>query len=111
MSTVQEGLHVLMAGVPYGADSTEIFEELSEIPGVLGVHDLHVWTLAGDKLNIWAHLTVQSGADTTAVLYAAQTVAREVNCHHSCFQLEDASTYDRSVEGDDCFEPGHAPNV
>lgn len=75
------------------------------IPRVIDVHDLHVWTLCGDKLSVWAHLTVEPGTNSTVVLYDAQRVARAINCHHTCFQLEDASTYDRKVEGDGCFEP------
>ena len=103
--TVGEAVLVLMAGVPHGADAAELLVMLRAIPGVVGVHDLHVWTLSGDKINMWAHLTIRSGTDSTQVLYAAQEVARTINCHHTCFQLEDAVTYDRSVEGDGCYAP------
>jgi len=104
-STVREAMHILMAGAPLGTDTARLLQQLRTIPGVRDVHDLHVWTLVGDKINVWAHLTVDPGVDSTAILYAAQAVARTVECHHSCFQLEDASTYDRSVEGDGCFSP------
>jgi len=104
MGTVTEAMRVLMAGTPYGADTAELLEQFKGIPQVLDVHDLHVWTLVGNKINVWAHLTVESGADHTQVLYAAQRVARSINCHHTCFQLEDVVTYDRRVEGDGCFE-------
>ena len=33
----------------------------------LDVHDLHVWTIVGSKVNMWAHLTVESTADQTQV--------------------------------------------
>ena len=59
------------------------------------------------KINMWAHLTVKSGADTTQALHAAQEVARRIKCHHTCFQLEDSATYDRGVEGEGCYMPGH----
>ena len=103
--TVQEAMHVLMAGVPYGIDTRDLLQRLQAIPSVLDVHDLHVWTLVGSKINIWAHLTVESHADHTQVLYAAQRVARSIHCHHTCFQLEDVATYDRRVDGSGCFEP------
>jgi zinc transporter 2 len=103
--TVSEIMHVLMAGVPVGTNTAALLHDLQTIPHVIDVHDLHVWTLVGDKINVWAHLTVEEGTDSTKVLYAAQKAARAINCHHSCFQLEDASTYDRSVEGNSCFEP------
>jgi hypothetical protein len=100
-----------MAGAPRGMESERVEAELLAIPSVQGVHDLHVWTLVGDKRNMWAHLTLAPGADSTKTLYAAQAVARAHSCHHSAFQLEDAASYDRSVEGDSCFEPGRVPLV
>ena len=111
MGTVTEAMHVLMAGVPHGADAEDLVAHLRAIRGVLGVHDVHVWTLAGDKINLWAHLTVESGVDSTKILYAAQKVARSIGCHHTCFQLEDVGTYDRRVEGESCFQPGSTPAV
>jgi zinc transporter 2 len=108
MGTVNEAVHVLMAGVPYSVDPEDLTAHLRSIRGVLGVHDLHVWTLAGEKINVWAHLTVESGCDSTRILYAAQGAARSIGCHHSCFQLEDAGAYDVRVEGEGCFEPSSA---
>ena len=108
--TVREAMHVLMAGVPYGADLGELLQALHDIPSVLGVHDLHVWTLVGDKVSMWAHLTIEPAADTTKILYAAQAIATTIRCHHTCFQLEDGQTYDRSVEGDGCFCEGPRPS-
>ena len=107
MGTVREAMHTLMAGVPHGADTDELLRRLRAIPGVLDVHDLHVWTFVGNKVNVWAHMTVDEGAEHTHILYAAQKVARALNppCYHSCFQLEDVATYDRRVEGEGCFEP------
>lgn len=106
LGTVQEAMHVLMAGVPHGVDARALTRQLQSIPSVIEVHDLHVWALAGDKRNIWAHLTVTPGADSTAVIYEAQRIARTVDCHHTCFQVEDSVTYDKAMEGDSCYGPG-----
>ena len=106
-STMSEGRHVLMAGAPLNADTPSLLRRLQAIPNVVNVHDLHVWATSSDKINVWAHLTIKSGTDTTAVLYAAQKVAKSIGCHHTCFQLEDQLTYDLRVEGDECYMPGH----
>lgn len=106
-STMSEGMHVLMAGAPLNADTPSLLRRLQAIPSVVNVHDLHVWATSSDKINVWAHLTIKSGTDTTAVLYAAQKVAKSIGCHHTCFQLEDQLTYDLRVEGDECYMPGH----
>jgi len=104
-STASDCLDILMARTPSDADSTALERGLRAIPHVLDVHDLHVWALSSDKLNVWAHLTVESATDTTKVLYEAQKVAKSIGCHHTCFQLEDVQTYDRKVEGEGCFHP------
>jgi Co/Zn/Cd efflux system component len=103
-------MHILMAGVPSDADGSALTSQLLAISGVNGVHDLHIWTMSAGKLNVWAHLSVDSTADRTQVLYQAQAAARALNCHHTCFQLEEP-TYDRAVEGGDCFEPGQPPKL
>mmetsp|Transcript_6592 Transcript_6592/g.9627 ORF Transcript_6592/g.9627 Transcript_6592/m.9627 type:complete len:98 (-) Transcript_6592:322-615(-) len=83
-----------MAGVPLDVDCEDVANQLRSIPNVLGIHDLHVWALSGTKRNMWAHLTVRHGADSTAVLRDAQAIAQSVGCEHTCFQIEDADTYD-----------------
>jgi len=93
-----------MAGVPKGIDMAAVQRRLASIPSVIEVHDVHVWTLVGNKRNLWAHLTTEPGADSTRVLYDAQAVGRKFSCHHTCFQVEDSATYDKSVEGDCCNE-------
>jgi hypothetical protein len=37
------------------------------------------------------------------VLHEAQRVAKQFSCCHTCFQVEDSGTYDKSCEGDECF--------
>ena len=48
---------------------------------------------------------IAPGAETTPVLYAVQRIAARAGCHHTCFQVEDSGTYDKSVEGEDCYSP------
>jgi len=107
--TLKEGLHVLMSGVPQDVDASDVQRQLESIPTVIQVHDLHVWILAGDKRNMWAHLLVTPGADSTSVLHQAQRIAASVDCHHSCFQVEDSGDYDPSIEGDGCYQPMQVP--
>jgi len=92
-----------MAGVPAEIDLELVTNKLKALPTVVDVHEVHAWTLVGRKHNLWAHIMVEAGASTTPVIYAAQKVAQTFNCHHTCFQVEDAGTYDISREGDACF--------
>ena len=65
---------------------------LANIPDVIGVHDVHIWSLNSSKRNMWAHLVVGSGADNSAVLRAAEAAAASLACEHTCFQIEDKAT-------------------
>jgi len=104
--TIREAVHVLMAGVPRNVNMAAVQAQLLAIPTVVEVHDLHVWTLVGSKRNMWAHIQVHPGADSTPVTLAAQKVARQHNCQHTCFQVEDSGSYDKSVEGHHgCYHP------
>lgn len=96
--TTRDAVHVLMGGTPSSIDSAEIERQLRAIPNVVDVHCLHSWTIAGDAHNMMAHVMISPGSDSTPVLYAAQKVASTYGCHHTCFQVEDAGTYDKSRE-------------
>ena len=43
------------------------------------------------------------------VLYAAQEIASAAGCEHTCFQVEDVGTYDKTRET--CFRQYEAPAI
>ena len=53
---LRDTTHILLQGVPRGTDLDEIRTAMSAIPGVAGVHDLHVWSVAGDDASLTAHV-------------------------------------------------------
>ncbi|MDV6343079.1 cation diffusion facilitator family transporter [Nitrosomonas sp. Is37] len=56
---LREVLHGLMEGVPLGLSLTAIGTEMAARPGVLSVHDLHVWSLSSQRLALSAHVVLQ----------------------------------------------------
>lgn len=56
---LREAVHVLMEGVPDGVDLKTVGDDLGALPGVLRVHDLHVWTLSSGTLALSAHLEIR----------------------------------------------------
>jgi cobalt-zinc-cadmium efflux system protein len=81
-------LRVLLEAAPPGVDVAEIATALSELPGVLEVHDLHVWTLTSGMEAATAHLTVTEDAKTPAVLASARSVLSGRGVEHATLQLE-----------------------
>jgi cobalt-zinc-cadmium efflux system protein len=82
-------LRVLLQAAPAHIDLSTLHADLAALPGVVGVHDLHVWTLTSQMEVATAHLQVQPGTDTHAVLDAAREVlAREHHLEHATLQVE-----------------------
>lgn len=63
LAIVRSTVNVLMEGTPEGLEFTEVERVILDIPGVRGVHDLHIWSISSSDLALSAHLE----ADDTAL--------------------------------------------
>ena len=78
---------VLMEGVPAHLDYREIGTALTAIPGVTGVHDLHVWQMSARHSALSAHVTIDDAAEWLRILDAArQLLAARFRIHHVTLQ-------------------------
>ncbi|HKT39371.1 MAG TPA: cation diffusion facilitator family transporter, partial [Ktedonobacterales bacterium] len=55
---LRETIAILMESTPRDVDVTRLLRDLGKIPGVSGVHDLHVWSIAGGMRALSAHVQV-----------------------------------------------------
>ncbi len=84
-----EAVHVLMEGVPLHIKLEAVGHDLATLPGVMRVHDLHVWTLSSGTLALSAHLEIHNLADWPAILVAAhQTLESRHGIRHVTLQPE-----------------------
>lgn len=60
---LRESGHILLEGTPRGIDATELHSRLEQMPGVVDVHDLHVWTITSGFPALSAHVLVAPGED------------------------------------------------
>jgi len=84
-----ESLNILLEGVPEGIDISEIEKAMLAIPGVISVHELHVWGLTTSRNSLTAHIVIQektSQQDLQQQLRALLEDDFEIN--HTTFQLE-----------------------
>jgi cobalt-zinc-cadmium efflux system protein len=87
---VRESFHVFMEGVPGHIDAEALEKALGAVPGVLSVHDLHVWTITSGFVSLSAHLTVRKGTDARTVLRDANEVlTSRFGIRHSTLQTEE----------------------
>ncbi len=72
-SLFHKSLHLLFDGVPEDIDLSAVQLALLELPGVVSVHDLHVWALSTTDTAITAHLVLGDDAPDNDSLLAAAT--------------------------------------
>jgi len=65
---LRDSLGVLLETVPPHLDVSQLEEALKAVPGVAGVHDLHVWTLTSGWVALSAHCELDGQRDTDAIL-------------------------------------------
>ncbi|KAG2227302.1 hypothetical protein INT45_004257 [Circinella minor] len=88
---VRDSLGVLMEGTPGHIEPEAIERSLKKIPGVIAVHDLHVWTLSPGKSSLTAHITVSRDAELNydEILARGQRiVCDKYGVHHTTLQVE-----------------------
>lgn len=60
---LRSAANILMQGVPDGIELALVETAMREQPGVLEVHDLHVWAMTSSNIVLSAHVVVQEGLD------------------------------------------------
>lgn len=76
LNLLRETLHVLMEGVPRAVDFKTIGSALVTVEGVARVHDLHVWTIAFNRIALSAHLEIGRLQDWPRILREASDLLR-----------------------------------
>ena len=65
---LRDTLHVLMEGVPSAVGFSEIGNALAALPGVVAVHDLHVWGITPESVSLSAHMEIEKLEDWPGIL-------------------------------------------
>ena len=96
---LKSAINILMEGTPPHVDIGLLERRLRGLPGVTGVHDLHVWTLTSGLDALSCHLVVEDMARSREALLAAQEAMQEdFAITHCTIQVEDAAF--RAAEGE-----------
>ncbi len=65
---LKESINILLEGVPKGIDLKKLKESALKIEGVLDIHELHVWAITSDKINLTAHVVIDPKYDSESTL-------------------------------------------
>jgi cobalt-zinc-cadmium efflux system protein len=83
---------ILLEGAPKGLETRAVGERLAAAPGVVEVHDLHVWTITSGFPALSAHVLVRPGEDChRRRLELERLLADEFRIEHTTLQVEHAS--------------------
>ncbi len=74
---LRDAVHALMEGVPPELSLPEVGGAMAAVPGVVSVHDLHIWMLSGERVSLSAHVVVEDLAQWEDTLRALQQLAAE----------------------------------
>jgi cobalt-zinc-cadmium efflux system protein len=88
---ITEAVNILLEATPKGVDMLRLEESIRNVDGVLGVHDLHVWTVASGILSFSCHILVseQSATSGEQILRAvAKMVQHDFGISHPTVQVE-----------------------
>jgi cobalt-zinc-cadmium efflux system protein len=87
----RESADVLLEGVPAGFDVAHIEAELrGHVPGLVGVHHVHVWTITGERPTVTLHASLAPGTAHGDALSAIHARLRErLNVEHTTVQIEE----------------------
>lgn len=91
--TMRDAANLAMDAVPAGIAPDAVAAHLRALPGVVDVHDLHIWALSTTQTALTAHLVREPGADDQALLQqACHELEAHFAIHHSTIQMETAES-------------------
>lgn len=89
MQVLREGLQVVMEGVPGHLDLAIVGRAMAAVPGVHGIHDLHIWTLSSGHVALSAHVDLDTLEEWSGLLgRLQQLLAERFEIHHVTLQPE-----------------------
>jgi cobalt-zinc-cadmium efflux system protein len=89
---LRDSVNILLEAAPKGIDAGELGRSLAQMPGVVEVHDLHVWTITSGFPALSAHVLVERDDDCHARRRELEDLlVNEYGIEHTTLQVEHAA--------------------
>lgn len=88
---LRQAVHILMEGAPEGLATDEVARSMAAVEGVLGVHDLHLWSTGSDHPMLSAHIRVAEETLPAGPVLVARLrglLEEKYGIEHSTLQVE-----------------------
>jgi cobalt-zinc-cadmium efflux system protein len=90
----RESLNILLEGLPRGLELKQVIGAVCEIEGVLGVHDLHIWSLGSNSHALSCHVLIEDmpPSQSDHILHRVEHVLGDrFHVYHTTVQFEHVS--------------------
>jgi len=90
---LKSSLHILVEGVPEHLSVEKIGASMAGVPGVLDVHDLHVWSICSGHVALSAHVITadQTITDGNGIMTELKARLKKFGIEHTTIQFECAA--------------------
>ena len=100
---LRDTTNVLLEGVPATLQLKEVRAAIAAVPGVKGLHDLHIWSMSNDDVSCTVHIEISNTVDASTVRYSVNALLNErFGIEHSTIQTEDSGN---ECDGRDHIHP------
>ena len=91
---IRESLNILLEGLPRGIHLADVTLAMGSVEGVLGVHDLHIWSLGSSTHALSCHVLIEDvppSASDTILHSLSALLERRFGIAHTTVQFEHVS--------------------
>jgi cobalt-zinc-cadmium efflux system protein len=105
-SLLKSSVHILLEGTPEDIDLGDLQRRLLAVPGVVSLHDLHVWSVTSGKSSLTVHLVTRADVDAQRDVLpeVRRLLAHDFDLHHVTVQCE-LEPCPQAAAGHDHFRP------
>jgi cobalt-zinc-cadmium efflux system protein len=85
----RDSLHLLFDGVPWQINPAEVRLYFESLPGVVNVHDLHIWAMSTSQIALTVHLVIPEGQRGDAFIEEIrESLLDKFDIEHPTIQIE-----------------------
>jgi cobalt-zinc-cadmium efflux system protein len=104
---IRESLNILLEGLPRGLALPDVSRSMRSVPGVLDVHDLHIWSLGSSSHALSCHVLIEDVPPSASDVILRQLngmLSGEFHIAHTTVQFEHVSC---AISETGCAIPVH----
>lgn len=85
---LRDSVRLALNAVPEHIQPQEVIDTLGALPGVTGVHDVHIWGMSTSETALTAHLVMPQGASDAMLEQVAEMLRSRYRIQHCTLQVE-----------------------